>query len=52
MMDSRINDEGDRRAIWPGMCDISRHRSTGFVSSASPMRIKVGAVIVAAGMSQ
>ena len=31
---------------------ISRHCSTGFVSSASPMSIKAGAVIVAAEMSQ
>jgi hypothetical protein len=31
---------------------ISRQRSAGFQSSASPIRTKVGAVIEAAGMPQ
>ena len=52
MMDPRITGQSDRRAIRPACATISRHGSTGLASSASPIRIKVGAVMLGAGMTQ
>jgi hypothetical protein len=52
VMDSRINGQSDRRASGLAFATISRHRSTGLASSASPIRINVGAVMLAAGKPQ